>query len=65
MDATTGFDHRLKHLPNRWRAPIVDVMDTFETMQIGLKSIGIEDSYVLIEAVRMVFDRYDKADPKE
>jgi hypothetical protein len=40
-------------------------MDTFETMQIGLKSIGIEDSFVLIEAARMVLDRYDKADPKE
>jgi hypothetical protein len=36
------------------------VVDTFETVQIGLKSIGIDDPFVLIEAVKLVLDRYDK-----
>lgn len=65
MDLATAFDHRLKHVPDRWRGPIADVVDTFETVQIGLKSVGIDDSFVLIEAVRLVFDRYDKASPEE
>ena len=60
MDATTPFDHRLVHVPHEWRCPIVDVVDTFETVQIGLKSIGIDDPFVLIEAVKLVLDRYDK-----
>ena len=60
MDARTPFDHRLVHVPHEWRGPIVDVVDTFETVQIGLKSIGIDDPFVLIEAVKLVLDRYDK-----
>ena len=64
MDATTPFDHRLVHVPHEWRGPIVDVVDTFETVQIGLKSIGIDDPFVLIEAVKLVLDRYDKVSPE-
>jgi hypothetical protein len=47
-------------VPQKWHVPIVDVVDTFETVQLGLKSIGIDDPFVLIEAVRLVFDRHDK-----
>lgn len=36
------------------------MVDTFENVQIGLKSIGIDDSFVLIEAARMVLERRDK-----
>ena len=60
MDATSSFDRRLAHVPQKWHVPIVDVVDTFETVQLGLKSIGIDDPFVLIEAVRLVFDRHDK-----
>lgn len=60
MDLTNSFDDRLAHVPHRWRGPIVDVVDTFETVQIGLNCAGIEDSFVLTEAVRLVFERYDK-----
>lgn len=65
MDLTTAFDRRLKHVPDSWREPLVDVVDTFETVQIGLKCIGIEDPFVLIEAVKLVLDRRDKASPKQ
>ena len=60
MDSLTAFDHRLKHVPDPWKGPLVDVVDTFENVQIGLKSIGIDDSFVLIEAARMVLERRDK-----
>jgi hypothetical protein len=60
MDATTAFDRRLKHVPDSWNRPLREVIDTFENVQIGLKSIGIDDSFVLIEATRMVIERHDK-----
>ena len=65
MDATSPFDRRLAHVPHKWLVPIVEVMDTFETVQIGLKSIGIDDPFVLIEAVRLVLDRHDKSASNE
>ena len=65
MDATTKFDRRLKHVPSKWRGALVDVIDTFENVQIGLKSIGIDDQFVLIEAVRMVMERQAKYGPEE
>jgi hypothetical protein len=61
MDCTTAFDRRLPHIPYQWRGPIVDVVDTFENVQLGLKCIGIEDPFLLAEAVRLVLERYDKA----
>jgi hypothetical protein len=64
MDLTTAFDHRLEHVPDSWKTPLVDVVDTFETVQIGLKCIGIEDPFVLIEAVKLVLDRRDKEQAK-
>jgi hypothetical protein len=60
MDATTAFDRRLKHVPDPWKRHLIEVIDTFENVQIGLKSIGIDDSFVLIEAARMVIERRDK-----
>lgn len=65
MDATTAFDRRLKHVPHEWRGPLVDVIDTFENVQIGLKSIGIDDPFLLTEAVRLVLDRHDKSAANE
>ena len=65
MEATSSSDRRLAHVPHKWRGPIVDVVDTFETVQLGLKSIGIDDPFILIEAVRLVFDRKDKSDSNE
>lgn len=60
MDAITAFDNRLELVPPEWRDPLIDVIDTFENVQIGLKSIGIDDSAVLIEAARLVLERHDK-----
>jgi hypothetical protein len=61
MDATTAFDQRLELVSPEWRDPLIHVIDTFENVQIGLKSIGIDDPFVLMEAVKLVIDRHDKA----
>jgi len=60
MDFTTPFDRRLEHVPVEWRRPLIDVIDTFETVQMGLKGLGIEDTVVLVAAVKLVLDRHDK-----
>jgi hypothetical protein len=60
MTTHPAFDCRLANVPSTWRGPIVEVIDTFETAQIGLKSIGVDDPFVLIEAVKLILDRYDK-----
>lgn len=60
MDFTTPFDHRLEHVPVEWRRSLIDVIDTFETVQMGLKGLGIEDTVVLVAAVKLVLDRHDK-----
>lgn len=63
-DLRTPFDHRLSCVPNEWRGPLVEVIDTFETVQIGLKDIGIDDPFLLAEAVRLVLERHDKSSPE-
>lgn len=60
MNCTTPFDNRIVHTPETWRGPIVEVIDTFETVKIGLECIGIDDPDILVEAVKLVLSRYDK-----
>lgn len=41
---------------------MVDVVDTFAIVKQGLLLHGIDDPFVLTEAVRMTIERYDKSD---
>jgi len=61
MDGTSSFCHQLKHTPEQWRQPIVDVVDTFSTVKLGLDGLGIKDTFALVEAVKLVLDRHDKS----
>ena len=54
------FCHQLKYIDEEYRQPIIDVVDTFNTVQLGLKSLGIDDPFVVLEAVKIVLQRYDK-----
>jgi hypothetical protein len=60
---TEKFEKRLslldKYAP-QWNQPLVDVIDTIEHVKLGLESIGIDDNFLLIEAVRMVLERHDR-----
>ena len=47
-------------VPMDWRAAIIDVVDTIGLLKQGLMADGIDDTLVLIEAVRMTLERYDK-----
>ena len=59
FEATEQFNLRLRLVPDEWRGPIVEVIDTIESVNMGLASIGINDSSVLIEATRLVLQRHD------
>jgi hypothetical protein len=61
MDGTSSFCDQLKHVPEEWRQPIVDVVDTFSTVKLGLDGLGIKDTFALVEAVKLVIDRHDKS----
>ena len=58
--AAAVFNLRLEHVPSSWQQPIVDVIDTFDAVQLGLQSIGIDDPFVLMKAVELVIDRHDR-----
>lgn len=61
MDLTTPFDQRLEHVPYGWRGPIVDIVDTFETVQMGMKALGVNNPHIVLEVVKLVLERHDKA----
>ena len=61
MNTTTAFEQRLDNMPDEWRGPLVDVIDTIESLKMGLDSLGIDDNWLLIEATRLVLERHDKA----
>jgi hypothetical protein len=57
-----NFAKHMNHVPYEWRGPVVDVVDTFEAVQLGLRALGIEDHLVLVEAVKLVIERRDKSE---
>ena len=61
-DKQNSFNEHLSQLPLKWRGAIVDVIDTFNIVKEGLLLHGIDDPFVLTEAVRMTIERYDKSD---
>ena len=55
------FDEALMRIPLKWRGAVVDVVETFEIVKQGLLLIGIDDPFVLTEAVRMAIERHDSS----
>ena len=45
MNAQTAFDSRVQNVPQEWRGPLVEVMDTFECVSIYFQSEGNEKLY--------------------
>jgi hypothetical protein len=61
LEKNKKYTENLMRTPIKWRGAVVDVLDTFEIVKEGLLSIGIDDPFVLTEAVRMVIERHDKS----
>ena len=60
MSIPDPFCHQLNYIPEEYRQPIVDVVDTFNTVQLGLRSLGVDDPFLVLEAVKIVLQRYDR-----
>jgi hypothetical protein len=59
MDITSAFDRRLQHLPHDWRGPLVDVLDTAETVRLRLQEWGMEDNAeALVGLTRLVLEQH-------
>ena len=61
IEEKNAFHDRLELIPAKWRGPTVDVIDTIESVKMGLAALGIDDNFLLIEATRLVLKRHDKA----
>jgi hypothetical protein len=57
---TQSYNDLLMQVPSEWKHDIIDVIDTFSIVKMGLQSIGVDDPFVLIEATKMVIERHDK-----
>jgi hypothetical protein len=63
MDA---FEFRLEHIPYEWRGPLVEVLDTAETVAIKLRAIELEpDPLLVCKLTELVLQRKDKEDQKQ
>ena len=62
LNKNNNFNERLSKRPLKWRGAIIDVIDTFDIVKEGLLLHGIDDPFVLTEAVRMTIERHDKSD---
>jgi hypothetical protein len=61
LEKNKKYTEHLMRMPLKWRGAVVDVIDTFDIVKEGLLSIGIDDPFVLTEAVRMAIERHDKS----
>lgn len=62
MDFTTPFDRRLALLPHEWRGPLVDVLDTAETVRLKLQEWNLQDNPELLVALTgLVLARRDQS----
>lgn len=67
---TNRFDIRIANIPSDWQGPCVDVIDTAETICIGLQAStvfntanpAIDCPHLVAELTRLVFERRDSAD---
>ena len=48
MHYSNEFDLRLELIPYEWKGPVVDVLDTLETVIIKLRSIDYEPDPALV-----------------
>jgi hypothetical protein len=59
MSLLTAFDRRIDQIPFSWRGPIVDVVDTADTIHLKLEELGIDSPELLLGLTRLAMERYD------
>ena len=62
------FTERLRNTPGEWKQPIVDVVDTVDTIRIGLKDTNSDlsdDVYLIARLTELVVNRKWDVDDAE
>lgn len=62
------FTERLQNTPHEWKRPIVDVIDTADTVRIGLKDTNSDlsdDVYLIARLTELVVNRKWAVDDAE
>lgn len=55
------FDKRISNTPHEWRQPLVEVIDTAETVRLALLDWDIDSPELIVGLTKLVLDRYDQA----
>lgn len=55
------FEEALKHVPEEWRLPMIEIFDTVEMCSRFLRTIGIEPSSdAVVKMTELVLQRHDR-----
>lgn len=66
LDWTDDFDKRVIGLSSEWSGPLIDVIDTLDSVVLALERYGFdENADAAIELTKLVLERHDKQKEKE
>lgn len=60
MKHMSVLDNHLKSIPQEWRQPLVDVLDTVDVIVSVCHTMGIADTTTILELTKLVIDRHDR-----
>ena len=60
MKHISVLDNHLKTIPQEWRQPLVDVLDTVDVVVAVCHTMGIADTTTILELTKLVLDRHDR-----
>jgi len=60
MKYISVLDGKLEAVPQEWRQPLVDVLDTVDVVVSVCHTMGITDTTTILELTKLVLDRHDR-----
>lgn len=60
MKHMSVLDKHLEFVPQEWRQPLVDVLDTVDVVVSVCHTMGIADTTTVLELTKLVIDRHDR-----
>jgi hypothetical protein len=60
MTLPNRFDRRVNNTPDEWSSPLVEVVDTADTIRLALEDWKIDSPELILGLTKLVLDRHDK-----
>ena len=60
MTLPNRFDRRVNNIPDGWSSPLVEVVDTADTIRLALEDWEIDSPELILGLTKLVLDRHDK-----